>query len=1141
MNADVASAVEPFRGLRFFDEEHSDLFFGRDDQIDALLHKLAQSRFVAVLGGSGSGKSSLVRAGLIPALRAGLLVTAGGRWHVVKSRPADDPIGTLAQDIAAVANRGDMARDVEVSLRRGPLGVVEAIAQTFDPAPHTNVLLVIDQFEELFRYLDEAQGALAIRRADDAAAYVNALLEATKPAHDTPGAAVIYVVLTMRSDFLSRCSQFPDLSDQFNTAIYLVPRMRRKQLEQAMRGPVAVVDGTIDAALVQQVLNDVGDDLDQLPVLEHALLMTWRRTGGNMQLDDYKLAGALTDALSQDANRVFKGLSPRQQRIAKVMFQRLSSRDAENRAVRRRAYVSELAQVAHVDKASLVEVIDKFEKAGLLTKVGAQDERNRGARDEPLIDVPHESLIRKWDKFQTVAGEKGWLDEEADARDLFLELDTRARRRKDVTDVLTGTDLAQARVWTRAHHNEVWASRYIPDPGRFAAVRHYIADSLRAHRAAERQREREIQARIERERADAVRRRNFAIGSAVLAAIFAVLLAVVWSLYGQQSAALESARRARDEAAQSLLKEQAARKESSEAQAAADRAKLQADRNAEVAEMQRAEAQRLAESEMRAAEAARQAQSEAIQLKGEAEKNAATAEDNRKKAEAAQAQAQQERDAARQARDVATTSQQAALKARAAEMQLRHTSLVQTAARAAIDGPNRMVMPPPVGAAPAGILQRLQQSVIQQFRRSDDPDVERAVTAEFAVLSYLLHNDPCKVSDERAGSYNDALLLDHLKPCPSGQVDANVLRALQMALDGYQPATFIRVENGTPLGVIEPRTSSDPRRVVALAGNRARLVEPRATGAPYAWTVASDRRTTVTAVSPDGFVVAVGTLDGEVVITPGPGTPRQWLSSLKISTSAVSALAFSPDSSILAAATTDGLLRSVIGGSQGGSAQLTDAAIVRTIAFEPSGKAVVLGTNKGLRRWNFTPTVTTVIDRLDVRAVGFSPDGSRIVFGTDKGDVRVALWNGSTLQSTVSLAAAAPAVTSVALSSDDRRLAAAAGSDGSLRVWRVAAPSTSATSVPPTVTLAGVPTPIRGLTFTGDRRLSFIAPDGARTWTISMRRLADDICQAVEASKLTPAQLRAVRDDVQRVVGDHPLQACSELKTATPDANDPAR
>jgi WD40 repeat protein len=305
--------------------------------------------------------------------------------------------------------------------------------------------------------------------------------------------------------------------------------------------------------------------------------------------------------------------------------------------------------------------------------------------------------------------------------------------------------------------------------------------------------------------------------------------------------------------------------------------------------------------------------------------------------------------------------------------------------------------------------------------------------------------------------------------------------------------------------------------------------------------VAADRRTTVSAVSPDGSVVAVGTLDGEVVITPRPGTPRSWISSLKISTNAVSALAFSPDSSLLAAATTDGLLRSVLGGNQGGSGQLPDAAIVRTIVFEPSGKAVVLGTNKGLRRWDFKPTVAPVTDTLDVRAVGFSPDGARIVFGTDKGDVRVAQWNGSTLQNTVSLAAAAPAVTSVALSSDDRRLAAAGGADGSLRVWRVPAIPTNATSIPPTVTLTGVPTPIRALTFTGDRRLSFIAPDGARTWTTSMRRLADDICQAVEASKLTPAQLRAVRDDVQRVVGDHPLQACSELKTATPNANDPAR
>jgi len=467
------STQEPYRGLRYFDEPDAHLFFGRDEQIDDVLERLRRSRFIAVLGSSGSGKSSLLRAGLIPALRAGLLVQAGGRWRVVITQPANRPIRTLAERVAA-AYRHENPDDVELTMRRGPLG----LRQWFEAAEARRVsgshtLLVVDQFEEIFRFQREAAARDASRAAEENAAYVKLLLAVTGA--ECP----VYVVLTMRSDFLGNCAQFRDLPERINDGIYLVPRMARDQLKAAIAGPVAVVGGEIDPALVQRVLNDVGEDPDQLPTLQHALLMTWRQNPGHLTLDEYQLAGTLKDALSRDANRVFDGLSRPEQRIAQVLFQCLSERDGDRREVRRRCTAEEVAQVAGSTPAAVLGVAQAFCRAGLLLQIGG------------LIDVIHESLLRKWDRLQGTHDSKGWLDDEAEARDIFLEFERRERRRTgstETSELLRGADLTRARTWARSRRRPAWGRRYVSDGQRFRRIRSYIAQSLAACRADDRER-----------------------------------------------------------------------------------------------------------------------------------------------------------------------------------------------------------------------------------------------------------------------------------------------------------------------------------------------------------------------------------------------------------------------------------------------------------------------------------------------------------------------------------------------------------------------------------------------------------------------------------------------------------------------------
>ena len=206
----------PFPGLRPFQSEDKHLFFGRETQTMELLARLGRTRFLAAVGVSGSGKSSLIRAGLLPELYGGTMTRAGSRWEVALLRPGGEPIASLA---AALSQSGlydpdleDCVAQIEVTLRRSALGLVEAARQSGLPAK-TNLLVVVDQFEELFRFRRKREGQGA-----DAEAFVSLLLEAVRQE-----ACPIYVVLTMRSDFLGDCAQFRGLAEAINEGQYLFP------------------------------------------------------------------------------------------------------------------------------------------------------------------------------------------------------------------------------------------------------------------------------------------------------------------------------------------------------------------------------------------------------------------------------------------------------------------------------------------------------------------------------------------------------------------------------------------------------------------------------------------------------------------------------------------------------------------------------------------------------------------------------------------------------------------------------------------------------------------------------------------------------------------------------------------------------
>jgi hypothetical protein len=444
----------PFLGLRFFDEGDAQLFCGRDQQVDDLLQKLAQARFVTVIGTSGCGKSSLVRAGLIPAVRN------IGNWRIATLRPGGNPIGELA----AALERTFSATGLDVTLRRGRLGLVEAVQQC-QLAPGENLLVIVDQFEELFRFHRETG------LPDEAAAFVKLIIEAT-----AQRAAGVCVMITMRSDFLGNCSQFSDLPERINDGLYLVPRMRRDQLEQAITGPLRVSADPIAPRLIQRLLNDVGDDPDQLPVLQHVLLRTWTRwkedgSDGPLDLQHYEhqAVGGLAQALERHANQIYAGLSESLQRFAEILFRRLTDVD-EARAIRRPTSFQELVNVCGGDSQTenVRAVLEAFRAEGVSFLM---PEAARPLESGTMVDITHESLIRQWKRL------RDWAQLESADSSVYLEIEKRAGQAAGWEDHLTGVQLTMASDWLRRAFNAAWAARY---GGDYERTVRYIEDSQQA-------------------------------------------------------------------------------------------------------------------------------------------------------------------------------------------------------------------------------------------------------------------------------------------------------------------------------------------------------------------------------------------------------------------------------------------------------------------------------------------------------------------------------------------------------------------------------------------------------------------------------------------------------------------------------------
>lgn len=380
-----------------------------------------KDRFLAIVGASGSGKSSLVRAGLVPALRWN---KTSADWSICVFTPTEHPLESLA--LALTQENGSSATALVQNLALNSRCLQEFASQNLGLKRKARLLLVVDQFEELFTLC---------RSEDERASYIGNLLSASSEAEGP-----VLVIITLRADFYAHCANYPSLREALARQQEYIGAMNNEELRRAIEEPARRGRWEFEPGLVDLLLHDVGNEPGALPLLSHALLETWqRRRGRLMTLSGYTSSGGVRGAIAETAETVFTDQFTReQQSIARRIFLRLTELSDETSAAdtRRRATFSEL--ILKPEEAAITHaVLNALADARLITT------------SEDAAESAHEALIREWPTL------RGWLEENRDDLRLHRQLTEAAQdwhklnRSEDL--LFRGARLAQAREWAASH------------------------------------------------------------------------------------------------------------------------------------------------------------------------------------------------------------------------------------------------------------------------------------------------------------------------------------------------------------------------------------------------------------------------------------------------------------------------------------------------------------------------------------------------------------------------------------------------------------------------------------------------------------------------------------------------------------------
>ena len=393
-----AAIGNPFVGLRRFDTTDSHLFFGRDEQTYELLRRLRLMHFLAVIGPSGCGKSSLIRAGVMAALRDGFLADDGD-WRLVTLQPGNGPLAAWTAALRPHVKPGVS----DEAIVRDP-------AAALDPGPGP-IAILVDQFEELFQY------AARTGRSDEAHAFVESIIRTGAPD------ARIYTILTMRSEYLAQCAEYPLLADAINSGLHLVSRMTPAQIREAIVMPVHKAGAAITVALTDRLADEAVREADGLPVLQHALMRMWNNRAPFEPLSDSSTGTtrSLGEFVNDHAEQVYTNLSPEQKVAAEKLFRCISEMTDEGNLVRRATEFDRICAATGVPAGVMRTVVEAFERDGFL--VVSQS----AGGGSPLIDISHEAIARQWRRLGSKDPlAEGWIVNEARHRTALEQIERAA-------------------------------------------------------------------------------------------------------------------------------------------------------------------------------------------------------------------------------------------------------------------------------------------------------------------------------------------------------------------------------------------------------------------------------------------------------------------------------------------------------------------------------------------------------------------------------------------------------------------------------------------------------------------------------------------------------------------------------------------
>jgi WD40 repeat protein/energy-coupling factor transporter ATP-binding protein EcfA2 len=442
----------PFPGLRPFTVGDSNLFFGRETESDEVILKLLKNRYITVIGPSGSGKSSLVNGGIMPEI-TNLKVGESSTWKIISIKPGNDAFGNLTDALSeTITNSGQKTPEREIILSdilNNTYGFSE-VAEKYLKSYDDNVLLVIDQFEQLFRYNSPAIPGPSQATAEK---FVDFILKSfLKPDQNT------FAIIVMRSEYLGECLHHKGLTGFINNSNYLVPGMGTENLREAIVKPVIYAGAKIDTVLVDALIEDLRGINDQLPVLQHAMMRTWGRWKKLNEPDrpvnkaDYESAGTISNSVSQHADEVFEELGIRGKEICERLFKTITRKGPDNKGVSNPSDIITIRSVAGCSDEELYEVIEKF-RSSTVSFISLAD---ASSGDSSIIDIQSECILRVWDRL------KDWIDDEDSSIQIYLRLsEASALYQQGKTGLYKPPELLSAIKWRDRQKPALsWAVQY---------------------------------------------------------------------------------------------------------------------------------------------------------------------------------------------------------------------------------------------------------------------------------------------------------------------------------------------------------------------------------------------------------------------------------------------------------------------------------------------------------------------------------------------------------------------------------------------------------------------------------------------------------------------------------------------------------